>query len=119
MTRPEKRRRVCIEPSALFFKPRGLPLNKLERILLSFDELEAIRLCYHQDLYQDDAAQQMDISRQTLGRILSSANKKIADFLINGKALKIDGGNVKFDIPDKCQNQVKNQGRNNCRRRNK
>jgi len=96
MTRPNKIRKICLEPNTLFFKPRGLPLKQLEVIKLTLDELEAVRLCYHENFYQDEAAREMDISRQTLGRILNSANRKIADFLVNGRALKIEGGNVKI-----------------------
>jgi len=60
------------------------------------DELEAIRLADLHGLYQEDAAKQMNVSRQTLGRILESAHKKIADTLVNGKALLIEGGPVEF-----------------------
>jgi uncharacterized protein len=92
--RPERKRRVCIDPEAVVFKPRGTPFKQLEKIDLTLDELEAIRLCYLDGLYQEDAAKEMDISRQTLGRILISANQKIADFIVNGKALFIGGGSV-------------------------
>ena len=92
--RPERKRRVCIDPEAVVFKPRRTPLKELERIDLTLDELEAIRLCYLDGFYQEDAAFEMDISRQTLGRILMSANQKIADFIVNGKALFIGGGSV-------------------------
>lgn len=65
-------------------------MNFLEEVSLEIDEFEAIRLRYHEGLYQDHAAGKMKISRQTFGRILESANKKIAEALINGKAIKID-----------------------------
>jgi len=94
MPRPEKRRRICYNHGTLPFKPSGIPDKQLEWVDLSLDEMEAIRLCYLEGLYQEDAAKIMDISRQTLGRILFSANRKIADFLVNGKALCINGGNT-------------------------
>ena len=92
MARPEKTRRIAYSPEKLFFKPRGIPLRDLDSVELSLDELEVIRLCYLEGLYQEQAAEIMEISRQTLGRILSSANRKIADFLVNGKTLRIGGG---------------------------
>ena len=67
----------------------------LEEINLTLDELEAIKLADFDGLYQEDAAKKMDISRQTFGNIINSAHKKIADVLLNAKALKIEGGTVK------------------------
>jgi len=61
----------------------------LEEVDLGFDELEALRLCDFKNLEQTEAARQMNISQSTLQRILASARKKIADALINGKAIKI------------------------------
>jgi predicted DNA-binding protein (UPF0251 family) len=65
---------------------------ELEEASVSMDELEAIRLADYQGLYQEDAAMRMKISRQTFGRILSEAHRKIAGCLLKGKALKIDTG---------------------------
>jgi len=62
---------------------------------LTLDELEAIRLADLEGLYQEDSAKKMDISRQTFGNIIKKAHKKIADVLLNAKALKIEGGKVK------------------------
>jgi predicted DNA-binding protein (UPF0251 family) len=67
----------------------------LEEVNLALDELEAIRLADFNGLYQEDAAKKMDISRQTFGNIINSAHKKIADVLLNAKALKIEGGKVR------------------------
>lgn len=64
--------------------------------MLSLDEYEAVRLADLDGLYQEQAALRMNISRQTFGRIIESAHKKIADVLIHGKALKITGGDVAF-----------------------
>ena len=61
---------------------------------LTLDELEAIRLADLTELYQEDAAKKMNVSRQTFGNIINSAHKKIADALLNAKALKIEGGNI-------------------------
>jgi uncharacterized protein len=62
----------------------------LEEVCLSLDELEAIRLADFEGLYHEEAAGRMKVSRQTLGRILSQARRKVAEALIEGKALKIE-----------------------------
>jgi predicted DNA-binding protein (UPF0251 family) len=99
MPRPKHCRRIGCLPQANFYKPRGIPLSVLQHITLTFDELEAIRLTDLQGLYQEQAAEKMNISRQTLGRILESAHKKIADALVNGKALAIQGGPIELHPP--------------------
>jgi len=83
-------------PQSSYYKPRGIPLAVLQHVTLTVDELEAIRLTDLQGMYQAQAAERMNISRQTLGRILESAHKKIADALVNGKALSIQGGPFKL-----------------------
>ena len=96
MPRPFKCRRVCGTPGTDYFKPRGIPLSDLQEIGLTIAEFEAIRLADLEELYQEDAAKKMDISRQTFGNIIAAAHKKIADAIVNGKALKIEGGkNIK------------------------
>jgi len=89
MVRPIKKRKICFDPNVTYFKPRAVPLSILEEVDLGSDELEAIRLCDLEDLGQVKAAQKMKISQSTLGRILCSARKKIAQALIQGKAIKI------------------------------
>ncbi|MDX9713800.1 MAG: DUF134 domain-containing protein [Dissulfurispiraceae bacterium] len=90
MPRPRKFRHIGCSPESEYFKPRGIPLTDLEEVTLSMDEFEAVRLADLERLYHEDAAGRMKISRQTFGRILEAAHKKIADALINGKALKIE-----------------------------
>ena len=94
MSRPCRCRRIRCNPDTNYFKPRGIPLDALEEVNLALDELEAIRLADLTGLYQEDAAKKMNISRQTFGNIINSAHKKIADALLNAKALKIEGGTV-------------------------
>jgi predicted DNA-binding protein (UPF0251 family) len=96
MPRPRHCRRVAQLPEANYYKPRGIPLSVLEEVILTVDEFEAIRLTDLEGLYQADAAEKMSVSRQTLGRILESAHKKIADALVNGKALLIKGGPIEI-----------------------
>ena len=90
MVRPRKARCVRGEVNILYFKPQGIPLRRLEEVVLNRDEFEAIRLYAHEDLNQIDAAKQMDISQPTFARILEKANKKIAKALVQGKAIKIE-----------------------------
>ncbi len=99
MPRPRNFRRVGCLPQANYYKPRGVPLSVLQHITLTVDELEAIRLTDLEGLYQEQAAEKMNISRQTLGRILESAHKKIANALVNGKALSIQGGSIELAVP--------------------
>jgi len=99
MPRPRHFRRIGCLPQATFYKPRGIPLSVLQHVNLTVDELEAIRLADFEGLYQEQAAQKMNISRQTFGRIIESAHKKIADALVNGKALSIEGGPFELTPP--------------------
>jgi len=92
MPRPRRCRWVGARPNSTYFKPRGIPLAVLDEIILTVDEHEAIRLNDLEGLEQEEAAKRMKISRQTFGRILASARKKIADAIINAKAIKIEGG---------------------------
>lgn len=96
MPRPRHCRRAAQLPQANYHKPGGIPLSALEEVTLTVDEFEAIRLADLEGLYQADAAEKMNISRQTLGRILESAHKKIADALVHGKALLIQGGRIQI-----------------------
>jgi predicted DNA-binding protein (UPF0251 family) len=79
-------------PESNYFKPRGIPLSMLEEVVLAVDECEAIRLADLEGLYQEQAAEKMKVSRQTFGRIIESARRKVAEALVKGKALKIEGG---------------------------
>jgi uncharacterized protein len=97
MSRPKCCRKIGCAPDKNYFKPRGIPSTDLEEVVLSLDEFEAIRLADFEGLYQEDAAAKMNISRQTFGRIIESAHKKLADVLLNSKALKIEGGEVAME----------------------
>lgn len=88
--RPIKPRRICFNPDVIYFKPRGIPLKGLEEVELNIDEIEALRLCDLNGLEQIETAKKMNVSRSTIQRIISSARKKIADAIINGKAIKIN-----------------------------
>lgn len=90
MPRPHKRRRIRGRPSSFYFKPAGIPLTNLEESELTMPEFEAIRLVDLNEVSQEQAGEKMQISQSTLSRILKSARKKIADSIINGKAIKIE-----------------------------
>ncbi len=96
MARPAKLRCVAQLPSVGFFRPVGIPANDLQGIRLSLEELEAIRLKDLEGLEQEECAQQMRVSRPTFHRILQPARVKLADALINGKAIQIEGGDFEL-----------------------
>lgn len=118
MPRPKKFRRICFDPNFTYFKPAGISKKLLEEIELEKDELEAIRLADLEGLYQEEAAKIMGISRQTFGNILSKAHKKISDFLVNGKVLKIEGGKVFFEQNDSFNFNRKFDKNCQCKRKN-
>jgi predicted DNA-binding protein (UPF0251 family) len=78
------------------FKPAGRPGHALEQVTLSLDELEAVRLADLEELYQEEAARRMEVSRQTFGNIVASGRRKLADCVVHGKLLRIQGGAVRL-----------------------
>lgn len=96
MVRPHRCRRVNLEPNVTYFKPRGIPLVELEEVILQVDEFEAVRLKDLEGLEQEECAKKMNISQPTFHRLVLSARKKISDAIVNGKAIKIGGGNIKY-----------------------
>jgi len=95
LPRPFCCRRICGEPPCPVFKPAGIPLPDLDQVVMKLDEFEAIRLADLAQMYQEKAAKQMGISRPTFSRIIDSAHRKLADALVHGKALLIEGGAVR------------------------
>jgi len=89
MVRPRKPRRLRYRPSAHYFKPRGVPLRSIGETVLSPDEWEALKLCDADGLKQEEAARKMGVSQPTLQRALASARRKIAEALVEGKAIRI------------------------------
>jgi len=96
MPRKKCKRHIAGTPSCTYYKPAGIPMNALSEVIIHLDEIEAIKLADLEKNYQEEAARKMNISRQTFGRIIESAHQKIADALINGKSIKIHGGNVEL-----------------------
>lgn len=89
MPRPRLCRRIGFNPDVTYFKPQGIPIRQLEEVLLTAEEVEALRLKNVQDLDQANCARKMNTSTSTFQRILYSANKKITLAIIDGKAIKI------------------------------
>lgn len=96
MPRPKNNRVVHEPPIFTEFKPVGIAGRSLEQILLSLDEFEAIRLADYICLSHEEAAEEMEISRSTFTRLIEQARKKVADFIVRGKLLTIEGGNIHF-----------------------
>ena len=88
MPRPFKARRIYGDFGSDYFKPRGRRMDELEEVFLEADELESLRLADLEEFYQNDAAERMGVSRQTFGNIVKRAHQKVADALINGKAIR-------------------------------
>lgn len=90
MPRPRCCRRIHGTPGARIFKPAGLPATTLGEVSLSLEEYEAIRLADFEGLYQEEAARRMGVSRQTFGRGVEAARRKVARALVEGLVLRIE-----------------------------
>ncbi len=93
IVRPRKCKKVYAKPDVTYFKPRAIPMLELKEVALTVEEFEAIRLKDYKGYGQVKIAKMMGISQPTLHRLLSSARKKIAEALVEGKAIMIKGGN--------------------------
>ncbi|MBP7165548.1 MAG: DUF134 domain-containing protein [Firmicutes bacterium] len=98
MPRPPKLRRVEFVPQVTVFKPAGVSLRDLEEEVLTVEELEAIRLKDLEGLEQEECAERMQVSRPTFQRVLSSAREKVARALVEGKAIRFEGGTYRLAL---------------------
>ena len=98
MGRMPKWRCVASIPKVTYFKPAGIPYRTLEEVRLSVEEAEAIRLKDLEGLEQEECARRMNISRPTFHRVLAAGRGKVADALLNGKAIRIEGGNFEMAV---------------------
>jgi uncharacterized protein len=96
MPRTEKNRLVHTPPIFSQFKPIGVRIHELQQTQLTLDEFEAFRLTDYNGLSHAESADEMGVSRSTFTRLIERSRKKIADFIIEGKVLLIDGGNIHF-----------------------
>jgi predicted DNA-binding protein (UPF0251 family) len=92
MPRPRMRRLIANEPKSRFYKPKGVKMRNIKMLILSHDQLEALRLADQNKMDQESAAQLMNISRSTFSRLVGEARNITATALNNGWALKIEGG---------------------------
>lgn len=94
--RPQNKRIVHEPPIFTDFKPIGVKGKNLQKVLLTLDELEAFRLADYKGLSHEESSEEMEISRSVFTRLIEKARKKIAEFIITGKMLKIVGGCIHF-----------------------
>jgi predicted DNA-binding protein (UPF0251 family) len=94
MPRPKKTRFVSAYPAIAAFVPTGVTVSG--EVFMSVEELESIRLSDFEHLDQETAANLMKVSRHTYGRILADARSILAEAVITGKSLKIEGGVYEF-----------------------
>ncbi len=113
MPRPFKPRRVSSMPRYTYFKPTGIPMPLLEEVVLTVDEVEALRLKDIEKLEQHECAERMGIAQSTLQRILISAREKLTLAIIEGKALRIHGGPYALEGERGCPHCRKRRKRSN------
>ncbi len=118
MPRPRKRRRVCGLPNYKMFGPLNGTINQGEPIILTVEEYEVIRLIDLEGLEQEQCGERMNVARSTVQRMYIDAKKKVADSLVNGMVLKIEGGdyevcNLKDSMCNPCYGKGHRHGRGN------
>lgn len=111
MARPRKRRRVCCMPQSNLFGSLNAAIDMEHIVTMTVDEYETIRLIDLEGFTQEECAKQMNIARTTVQGMYNTARKKLAESLVNGKALRIEGGEYKL-----C-NEGENPCGNGCLRR--
>ncbi len=111
MPRPVKRRLVCNLPDYSAYGPLNHSSLDKDIIVMSIEEYETIRLIDVEGLDQEQCAENMEVARSTVQRIYNDARKKIAESLVNGKTLRIEGGNYKI-----CSGDFRNDRCGKCRR---
>ena len=107
MPRPPKYRFIQALPDITFFKPHRVPMRMLEEVVLPVEGFEALRLVEIEGLDQDQASERMKVSRQTFGRILSAARKTLAQAVVQGLALRIEGGH--YEISEEDRRRITNR----------
>lgn len=108
--RPRKHRVVEREPIHTVYKPAGVPMATLDEIVLTVEQFEAIRLKDMEGLEQEACAELMHISRPTFQRVLSRAREQIARALVEGKALRIEGGHYRLRQHVQCRYRAQADG---------
>lgn len=93
MPRPRKWRTVQAHPTVNLFKPLGVPARELEEVTLTVEGFEAVRLVDLEGIDHETAAEHMGVSRPTFSRVLNAARRIIAEGIVLGKAIRVEGGN--------------------------
>lgn len=122
MARPQKLRKVCSMPCSKHFGPLGKRADFCEIVTISVDEYETIRLIDLEGMTQEACAEKMKVARTTVQAMYIAARKKLAELLVNGKMLHIEGGHVRLcDGKDEscrngacCKRRRQNSGRNHA-----
>lgn len=96
MPRPRKWRKVCCLPESNRFGPLNSLINQEQFVIMTVDEYETIRLIDLEEFTQEECADKMHIARTTVQRIYNDARKKLAQSLVKGKVLRIEGGDYKL-----------------------
>lgn len=112
MSRPIKWKKVCCLPETNLFGPLNAKNLDDGIITMSVEEYETIRLIDLEGMLQEECAQSMKVARTTVQRIYNDARKKLADALVNGNVLKIEGGHYKL-----CEDGQQTYGCGRCRKR--
>ncbi|MBF4693421.1 DUF134 domain-containing protein [Fusibacter ferrireducens] len=112
MARPRKWRKVCRLPESNEYGPLNVLMDEEFVIMMTVDEYETIRLIDLEGLTQEACAAQMNVARTTVQGIYVEARRKIAESIVNGKTLRIEGGDYKL-----CDGQETGCGRGSCNRR--
>jgi len=104
MARPPCCRRIAAMPIVEAFGPVLASACQPDQVVVTLDEFEAVRLADLEELYQEHAAERMEVSRPTFSRIIESAHRKIAEALVSGKGLRIEGGSIRMNRkgPSRC-----------------
>lgn len=110
MSRPSKKRKICNEPSCEVFGPISGKKSVQDRILMTLDEYEALRLIDLEGITQEQCAVQMDVARSTAQNIYRSAREKLARSLVYGMEIQIEGGNYQI-----CDGSDRGFGCTKCR----
>lgn len=94
MPRPRKSRKVCYFPQTRFFSPTDS--TKEAPVILTVDEYETIRLIDWEGLSQEESGEFMKVARTTVQQVYASARKKLAQVIVNGCSLQIEGGDYRL-----------------------
>ena len=119
MPRPRKWKRVCSLPESDLFGPLVQDVHEREIVVMSVEEFESIRLIDQEGLTQDESAVRMNVARGTVQRLYSDARAKLAESLVNGSVLKIDGGDYQLYSDPESRRGCGHCSRNRCGRRTK